>query len=428
MKRSAGACKAYTPLFRSRRMSKGIRLIVLCAAAVYTVSAVVLIWASPDSASAVAAMAASGAFAIAVGAVALVREYRRRFARPLQEFHTALEDLAEGFLTDAVPYERLRDADPRIVRAFEQVLDINRMMSRTVDNLEQGYEEERLAKLHQEALTRAYERFVPHEFISFLSKKSIIDVRLGDHVEAELTVLFSDIRSFTTMSEQLTTQETFKLLNAYLRRMDPVVKRHGGFIDKYIGDGVMALFQAEADRAVQAAVDMMRELETYNLSRAASGYAPIRAGIGLNTGPLMLGIVGGESRMEGTVISDSVNVASRVEELNKRYAGTSILIAEGTYRRLKRPERFAIRRIDEVSVKGRKQQLAIYEVFDADPAPLCKIKLRTRSEFERAVELFHSDDAEGALRLFEACAAAARDDAVAGFYIEKCQQKLRGER
>lgn len=312
----------------------------------------------------VLALALLGTLLAAACAAAARRAYRRGVERPLREFESALEDLAEGFLVEAVPHERLQGAEPRIVSAFGRVLHINRMMSRTVDNLERGFEEERLAKERQAALTRAYERFVPHEFISFLNKDSILDIRLGDQVEMNMTILFSDIRSFTALSEKLSAEESFKLLNDYLRRMDAVVKRHGGFIDKYIGDAVMGLFHRGADAAVQAAFDMLRELAAYNVELAREGQSPIRIGVGLNTGPMMLGIVGGESRMEGTVISDAVNVAARLEELNKEY-GTSILIGEAAYNSLRDPDLLArTRLIDRVTVAGKSQPIAIYEVFD----------------------------------------------------------------
>ncbi|HEY9848465.1 MAG TPA: AAA family ATPase [Leptolyngbyaceae cyanobacterium] len=221
--------------------------------------------------------------------------------------------------------------------------------------------ETRLAQLN-----KAYERFVPNQFLQFLNKSSIIDVELGDQVQLEMSVLFSDIRDFTTLSESMTPEDNFRFINSYLSRMEPVINENNGFIDKYIGDAIMALFSGEADNAVKAGIAMLHCLVEYNQNRVNSGYEAIQIGIGINTGSLMLGTVGGQNRMDGTVISDAVNVASRVESLTKNY-GVSLLITQSTYSRLKNPSQYAIRTLDTVKVKGKSEAVTVYEVFDCDP-------------------------------------------------------------
>ena len=220
--------------------------------------------------------------------------------------------------------------------------------------------EKRLAQLN-----KAYERFVPSQFLKFLDKSSIIDVELGDQVQLEMSVLFSDIRDFTTLSESMTPEDNFRFINSYLSRMEPVINQNNGFIDKYIGDAIMALFSGDANNAVNAGIAMLNRLLEYNQNRANSGYAPIKIGIGINTGSLMLGTVGGQNRMDGTVISDAVNLASRVESLTKNY-GVSLLITQETFLRLENPSEYAIRTLDRVKVKGKSESVTVYEVFDAD--------------------------------------------------------------
>jgi predicted ATPase/class 3 adenylate cyclase/GAF domain-containing protein len=229
--------------------------------------------------------------------------------------------------------------------------------------------ESRLLQLNQ-----AFERFVPSEFLQFLNKQSIVDVQLGDQVEQEMSVLFSDIRDFTTLSEQMNPEDNFRFINSYLSRISPVIREHQGFIDKYIGDAIMALFRGGADNAVKAGIAMLNKLVEYNQHRTNSGYKPIQIGIGINTGLLMLGTVGEPNRMDGTVISDAVNLASRTEGLTKNY-GVSLLITHETFKRLRNPRDYAIRRIDEVKVKGKSEYVTIYEVFDADPPELKAAKL-----------------------------------------------------
>ncbi|RKZ82045.1 MAG: diguanylate cyclase, partial [Candidatus Parabeggiatoa sp. nov. 1] len=165
----------------------------------------------------------------------------------------------------------------------------------------------------QAALINAYERFVPRQFLSLLDKKSILDINLGDQIEKEMTILFTDIRGFTSLSETLTLQDNFEFLNSYLGQMGLIIKAHHGFIDKFIGDAIMALFPTGADDAVCAGIAMLKRLTEYNNLLQHASFEPINIGIGINTGPLMLGILGGQERMEGTVIADAVNVAARVE-------------------------------------------------------------------------------------------------------------------
>ena len=269
-------------------------------------------------------------------------------------------------------------------------------------------------------LNLAYSRFIPREFLQFLDKKSIIDVQLGDQVQKEMSVLFSDIRNFTTLSESLTPQDNFKFINAYLSRMEPAISENHGFIDKYIGDAIMALFAGGADDAVRAGISMLHRLGAYNQHRANYGYVQIQNGIGINTGLLMLGTVGGKNRMDSTVISDAVNLASRLEELTKDY-GVSLLISHQTYSRLQKPKDYAIRIIDKLQVKGKSEKVTVYEVFDADPAEIREGKLATKQEFEEAIFLYQQNSIREAALLFNNCLRTTPRDRVAQIYLRRCR-------
>jgi|GEM_PF-4359395 len=384
-----------------------------------------LAWLSARSGAAPITAAAGAAWAIAclaggaLYAALAVLLIRRRIDRPLAYFRSTLEDISEGFIVDRMPREIFDEAEPGITDSFGKVIGINRMLLKTVDNLEKGFEEERQAKLEQAALTRAYQRFVPQEFISYLRKISVTELKLGDHTAMEMTILVSDIRSFTALSESLTPEQNFELINAYLFEMEPVVKQYSGFIDKYMGDAIMALFHGSTDNAVQAAVGMLRRLEGFNERRLSRGEPPIRIGIGLNAGPMMLGIVGGESRMEGTVISDAVNLASRIEDLNKRY-GTSLLLSEHAHARLRDPSRYGLRAIDLVQVKGKTQPVRIYELFDGDPEEVREGKRRTLAEFEAALRLLEQGRTAEAAERFARCAALAPSDSVTRYHLDRC--------
>jgi PAS domain S-box-containing protein len=266
-------------------------------------------------------------------------------------------------------------------------------------------------------LNQAFSRFVPRQFLQLLDKKSIIDVQLGDSVQQEMSVLFSDIRDFTTLSESMTPQENFQFINAYLSRMESAIISNQGFIDKYIGDAIMALFGGTADEAVKAGIAMLQHLFNYNQQRLQSGYAPISIGIGINTGKLMLGTVGGKHRMDSTVISDDVNLASRLEGLTKKY-GVSLLISHQTLARLHNPMEYSLRFIEQVKVKGKSKAVAVFEVFDGDKLQIKEGKLATKTIFEEGLWLYHQHCFSEAAKRFKEVLRINPKDTVAQIYLK----------
>jgi two-component system sensor histidine kinase ChiS len=266
----------------------------------------------------------------------------------------------------------------------------------------------------------AYSRFVPREFLEFLKRESIVDVQLGDQVQQEMTILFSDIRSFTTLSENMSPKENFDFLNDYLKRVGPVIRNHKGFIDKYIGDAVMALFPQTPDDALQAAIAMQQQVSLFNLERQAEDYPSLAIGVGLHTGSLMLGTIGEEQRMESTVIADAVNLASRLEGLTKIY-GVGILISEQMLSQLNEPEQYSHRYLGQVLVKGKKAPVAVFEVYEGESDTLKTHKTQTRSEFERGVELYELEKFEQAQAVFESILEQNEQDKPARLYVERSQ-------
>lgn len=281
---------------------------------------------------------------------------------------------------------------------------------------------ERLFELNQ-----SFSRFVPKQFLQLLGKESIVDVEVGDSVQREMSVLFSDIRDFTTLSEQMTPADNFQFINAYLSRMEPAILQNHGFIDKYIGDAIMALFCGSADDAVQAGICMLRQLQIYNQERMDAGFAPIQSGIGINTGNLILGIVGGKHRLDGTVISDAVNLASRLEGLTKNYE-VPLLISHKTFVNLPEPGRYHLRFIDLVQVKGKSDKVSVFEVFDADPPALRDAKLATKTQFEQGLVLYYQQEFSDAEKLLRECCQANPEDNVAQIYWQRCRHAMEHSR
>ncbi len=274
-----------------------------------------------------------------------------------------------------------------------------------------------------ERKNKAFERFVPTEFIRFLGKTEVEEIKLGEASAQFMSVLFSDIRSFTERSETMTPEENFNFLNRYLDMIGPRIAGNGGFIDKYIGDAIMALFsgavQGVADDAVAASIGMISQLERLNYKMLSSGQQPVEIGVGIHTGDLTLGTIGFEGRMESTVIGDTVNLASRMEGLTKLY-GIHVAISEATYNNLSNPEDFMLREIDTVLVKGKAKPTRVYEVFDGDPADVREYKLNNAARYQEALAGYKAGRWDDAIGLFQEMAAANSADRVAAIYLQRC--------
>jgi class 3 adenylate cyclase len=270
---------------------------------------------------------------------------------------------------------------------------------------------------------QAYARFVPNDFLNHLDKKSIIDVQLGDHVKRNMSVMFSDIRNFTEMSESMTPEENFTFVNAVLNKIGPIIRENNGFIDKYIGDSIMALFPHSSDDAVKAGIAMLRVLAEYNQERHKQGLQGIKIGIGLNTGELMLGTIGEQDRMEGTVISDAVNVASRLENLTKLY-GASLLISDNSFYTLSQPHNYTFRILDIVTVKGKKKALTVFEVLDGEAKESREKKIQSKAAFEEGVFLYQKNEFQEVMKIMRLILKEHPEDKAAALYIERCLQCL----
>lgn len=266
----------------------------------------------------------------------------------------------------------------------------------------------------------ATSRFVPFQFLHLLDKETIVEIQRGDQAELDMSVMFCDIRGFTTMAERIGPQATFAFINRYLAHMEAEIHRENGFINDFMGDGIMALFHDGADSALRAALGMLDALERFNATLHDEGTEPIRIGIGLNSGTLMLGTIGGRDRLSCTVIGDPANMAARVEGMTKLYRA-SLLISEGTYRRLEDVSRYLIREVDRVQAQGKTEPAVIYEVLTAAHAD----KLVGREPFASGLLAYRRGDFEGALELFERCLAETPDDGSAALYVERCEHMIK---
>ncbi|MDD5712658.1 MAG: CHASE2 domain-containing protein, partial [Smithellaceae bacterium] len=239
----------------------------------------------------------------------------------------------------------------------------------------------------------------------------------------DLSVLFSDIRGFTTVSEKLAPEELVHLLNEYLTAMTDIVFKYDGLLDKYMGDAIMAVYGAPLDqpdhalRACRTAIDMMQELHSLQKKWSSEGRPVLNIGIGINSGDMVVGNMGSEMRFDYTVMGDSVNLGSRLEGINKEY-GTNIVISEYTYKAVQ--DALFCRELDAVRVKGKHLPVKIYELLGdkretADLVPAMKI-------FEEGLAHYRTGRWDEAIASFTKVLELRPEDHPAKCYIERCRE------
>jgi class 3 adenylate cyclase len=210
----------------------------------------------------------------------------------------------------------------------------------------------------------SFSRFVPRKFLDAIAPNGIDTIEVGQFVQRQMTILFCDIRDYTAMTETMSPMETFEFLNSYLACMGAAIEAHGGFIDKYIGDAIMVLFdEPHSDSALDAALAMQAALDQFNEGRLARGLPTIVVGMGLHRGTVILGTIGFASRIEFTVIGDAVNVASRIERFT-RQCNCPMLLTEAIVTSLQRPENFEIRLVNPAArVRGKAEPIGLYQLY-----------------------------------------------------------------
>jgi len=238
------------------------------------------------------------------------------------------------------------------------------------------------------------------------------------------TILFSDIRGFTTLTEELGAQGTVSLLNEYFTVMVDCIQQEEGMLDKFIGDAIMAAFGIpidhgdDADRAMRCAIKMLTSLNEFNTEREGKGMKPVNIGIGLNTDKVVSGNIGSPKRMDYTVIGDGVNLAARLESGSKQYSA-KLLISEHTYEHLRGTYR--MRDIDDVVVKGKTKPVRIYEVLDYHTEESFPNMMEASNAFKEGRKLYHSGDFKRAINAFEEVLGLHPKDKLSETYIDRCQ-------
>ncbi|NER01107.1 MAG: tetratricopeptide repeat protein, partial [Cyanothece sp. SIO2G6] len=226
------------------------------------------------------------------------------------------------------------------------------------------------------------------------------------------------IRGFTALAESMTPQKSFDFVNTYLRNMSPEIRRHHGFVVKFLGDGLMAVFPDSADDAMEAGLAKCRKLRELNHQRELTIDQAIAIGIGIHFGPIMVGTIGDHNRLQADVLSACVNLCARLEGLTKVYQ-VPMLLSEQTKQHLQNPERYEMRLLDRVIVKGSTKAIAIYEALDAESSSVRALKLETRDLFGRAVTYYQQGQFDQARQTFDEVLKVNPLDQTVHLYLDR---------
>ncbi|WP_414829498.1 adenylate/guanylate cyclase domain-containing protein [Alteromonas sp. H39] len=277
-------------------------------------------------------------------------------------------------------------------------------------------------------LNQTFQKFVPRQFVDHFAKHGRSTLELGHADEDEVAILFCDIRGFTGLSEQMSPQELMSFLNSYFLRMNDPIHQNRGFIDKFIGDAIMALFDhpggSHKDKsrdALNAAIDLRKALTIYNEHRRNSGYAAINVGVGIHFGPVILGTVGSDDRMDTTVIGDSVNIAYRLEALAPKY-NADIVVSKQLLETIGADYPIRTRLLDWVRVKGRRSPIEIYEVLSHLPIEEQDARFSIQSQIAEGLACRIKQDWEGALGHFHQAVDINPGDLLAIHHIKVCER------
>jgi class 3 adenylate cyclase/HAMP domain-containing protein len=301
-------------------------------------------------------------------------------------------------------------------RAKDELGRVSRGLNNMAEELQKQFEY--ITRLNKSSI-----RFVPVQFMEHLGVKDITKMKLGDNVQRDLTVLFFDIRSFSISSEMMPARENFLFINEILGVAGPILRKHNGFVDKYLGDAAMALF-ADAQDAVRAGIEIYRQLILNKKTRIKIGVDGINIGVGLHTGSVMMGIVGENERLSSTVISKTVNLASRMESLTKQ-TNSGMLITRDTLNQLAGGEKeFTYRFIGMIQAAGVNEVIGVFDMLDALPKKIRSRRIATKKVFESGIRHYHIKDYQNALKRFEWVVAADPADACAAKCLVETRKRL----
>lgn len=333
----------------------------------------------------------------------------------LLDSHRALTSIGIGLgstglwvLVGLIHFKQLR-------QRFDQAI-------RSAQSADQRYSALMSAQTELKSLSDSYKKFVPREFIDLFDLKNFSDLRLGQSLEREMTIMFVDIRKFTQLAERMTSPEILVFLNSFFAALAPIIRDQDGFIDKYIGDGLMAIFPNRSADAIYAALKIESALNEFNADRKNRGQPEIQIGMGIHSGKVTLGTIGYKDQMQNTVLSDVVNIASRLETETK-YIGARIIVSEKALEESKLKNVVGNRLLGKISLRGKENAVVAYEIYEGRVVTFKSDVEDSKADFEYAVKLLDSGEIEKAHKIFEALHLKFQNDPVIDYYRSRSLPK-----
>ncbi len=320
--------------------------------------------------------------------------------KPLKRLEQAIERLSDGNVGDRI-----------YIGGGNQFLKMEYDLNKINDNYKK--KETIIKRTNLE-----YEKYIPKQFIKFLGKNSVLDLEIGSKVQKEVTTMFCDIRNSTQVSTTLSLEENFNYINAYLNVVSPIIRKYNGYIDKYLGDGIMAIF-TRSRQAYDCAHAIIKAVQEKNLSNVSM--PKLDVGVSLNTGDVVFGVVGDETRKSITVISDSVNFTAKIGEVNKVF-GSLITFSKSTLNDLSSSMNFNYRYIGNLMFDN-KEYIPIFESLDAYPRAKREKLIKYKIEFEQGVRAYVNGKFNQAKDIFESVYKKEKDDKVCFVFYNKSIEK-----
>lgn len=319
---------------------------------------------------------------------------------PLKKIEVAIERLSDGNVSDRIS-----------LGGGKQFLKIEYDLNKINDNYKR---KETIIK----QTNLEYEKYIPKQFIKFLGKNSILELEVGSQVQKEVTTMFCDIRNSTQVSTSLSLEENFNYINSYLNVVSPIIRKYNGYIDKYLGDGIMAIF-TRSRQAYDCALAIIKAIQEKNIADVSM--PKLDVGVSLNTGDVVFGVVGDETRKSITVISDSVNFTAKIGEVNKVF-GSLVTFSKTTLNSLSSNININYRYIGNLMFDN-KEYISVFESLDVYPRTKREKLIANKLEFEQGVRAYVNGKFAQAKDIFQKVYKKEKDDKVCFVFYNKSSEK-----
>lgn len=321
--------------------------------------------------------------------------------KPLRKLEQAIERLSDGNVNEKI-----------VLGGSKQFKNIEHSLNKINDNFKQS-------ALAVKQTSSEYEKFIPKQFVKFLGKSSVLDLVVGTQVKKEVTTLFCDIRNSTQVSTTLSLEENFNYINSYLNTVAPIIRKYNGFIDKYLGDGIMAVF-TKSKQAYDCAHAIIKAVNEKNIQNTSMPNLDV--GVSINTGDVVFGVVGDDTRKSVTVISDAVNFTAKIGEINKVF-GSLVTFSKATLNDLSSNLNINYRYIGNLQA-NEKEYVSVFESLDAYQKAKRDKLIKNKVQFEQAVRLYVNGKFSSAAKAFEAVYRNEKEDKVCYVFYNKAKSKM----